>query len=80
MANVPKAVPLVCVQVIASVPDVVQSPDRSPLVITVPPENFARFPLAGDPDVVTVPDPEGAAHEQSPRKTVVLEHVPDHSA
>jgi len=48
--------PLVLVQVMARVPDVVQSPERSPFVIALKPENFVRFPLAGDPVVVTVPD------------------------
>ena len=51
-----KDVPLVFVQVIASDPDVVQSPLRSPFVIEDPPENFVRLPLAGLPVVVTVPD------------------------
>lgn len=43
--------------VAARVPDVVMSPDKSPFVIDEPPENFVKFPVAGDPVVVTVPDP-----------------------
>ena len=42
-------------RVVASVPLVVRSPVRSPLVTAVDPENLARLPEAGDPDVVTVP-------------------------
>jgi hypothetical protein len=34
---------------------VVPSPLRLPLVIDVGPENMAKFPLAGEPVVVTVP-------------------------
>jgi hypothetical protein len=48
--------------VVASVPLVVMSPERSPLVIEDAPENFVIFPVAGDPVVVTVPpDPEAVS-------------------
>ena len=53
-----KDVPLILETVTASVPEVVASPDRSPFVIEVEPENFVRFPLAGLPVVVTEPVPE----------------------
>ena len=36
-------------------------------------ENAARFGLAGLPEVVTVPDPDGAAHVPSPLQYVELE-------
>ena len=58
VAAEPNATELVFVQVTVSVPDVAQSPDRSPFVTLVAPLNFARLPLAGDPVVVTVPEPE----------------------
>jgi hypothetical protein len=56
VAEAANATPPVLVQVIASVPVVVQSPERSPLVTEVEPENFARLPEAGEPVVVTVPE------------------------
>lgn len=52
VALVANAVPLVFVQVIAAVPEVVQSPDRSAFVTEVAPENLARFPDEGEPVVV----------------------------
>jgi hypothetical protein len=55
VADVAKETPPVLVHVIASVPDVAQSPERSPFVSELDPENLARFPLAGLPVVVTVP-------------------------
>lgn len=58
VADVAKATPLVFVQVDANVPEVVQSPLMSPFVIEVAPENFVRFPEAGDPVVVTLPEEE----------------------
>ena len=54
--------------VVASVPEVVTAPVRSPLVIEVAPLNLVRLPEAGDPVVVTVPEPDGVAHVPSPRK------------
>src|SRR5262245_30706087 len=41
--------PLTVASVVASVPLVVRSPERSPLVTAVAPENFARLPEAGEP-------------------------------
>src|SRR5262245_6168798 len=52
--------------VVARVPLVVTSPDRSPLVMLVAPENLVRLPLAGDPVVVTVPPPAGVPHVSVP--------------
>ncbi len=47
----------------------------------IKPENFARFPLAGEPDVVTVPVPAiGVAQVPAPFKNVLEEHDPDQSA
>jgi hypothetical protein len=43
--------------VVANAPEVVMSPDRSPFVIDVAPENFVSSPVAGEPVVVTVPPP-----------------------
>src|ERR1044071_9806461 len=43
--------------VVASVPLVVQSPERLSFVIDVVPEKRVRLPLAGEPVVVTVPAP-----------------------
>ncbi len=57
-----KREPLVFVHVTARVLLVVQSPERLPLVIALAPENIARFPVAGDPVVVTVPSPEAEDH------------------
>jgi hypothetical protein len=54
-----KDTPFVLRQTIANVPVVVQSPDRSPFVMVAAPENLVRFPLAGEPVVVTVPVPAG---------------------
>lgn len=48
---------LTVAKVVANVPDVVISPDKSPFVMAVDPENFVKFPAAGDPVVVTVPVP-----------------------
>jgi hypothetical protein len=42
-------------KVVATAPDVITSPVRSAFVTVVPPENFVRFPVAGEPVVVTVP-------------------------
>lgn len=48
------------------------------LVIAEAEENAARFGLAGLPEVVTVPLPEGVAHVPSPRQNVVpLAEVPE---
>lgn len=71
-AAVPNAEPLDFVQVMAVVPEVVQSPDRSALVTLVVPENFVKFPEAGDPVVVTLPAPAGVAQVPSPRQKVEL--------
>ncbi len=49
-------------------------------MIEFAPENAARFPLAGDPVVITVPEPDGAEHAPSPLRNVVDEQVPLHSA
>jgi hypothetical protein len=48
-----KDVPFIFEQFVASVPDVVQSPDRSPFVIDATPDHFTRFPLTGLPVPVT---------------------------
>src|SRR5262252_9443649 len=56
----PSAVPLRAVTVAASVPLVVTSPERLPLVMVVAPENCVRLPLAGEPVVETVPPPPPA--------------------
>jgi hypothetical protein len=53
-----KDTPPVFRQAVMPVPLVVQSPLRLPLVIALPPEKNARFPEAGVPVVVTVPEPE----------------------
>ena len=47
--------PPVFEQLIVSAPEVVQSPERSPLVMVDAPENFVRLPLAGVPVFVIVP-------------------------
>jgi hypothetical protein len=52
VAEAAKADPEVFVQVIANAPDVVQSPEMSPFVTEVGPENFVRFPFAGEPVTV----------------------------
>jgi hypothetical protein len=44
-------------RVVATPPEVVTSPVRSVLLMEVDPVNFDRFPFAGEPVVVTVPDP-----------------------
>jgi hypothetical protein len=56
LVYVPAPTPEVA-SVVASVPEVVTSPVRSPLVIEVEPENLVRLPDAGLPVVVTVPEP-----------------------
>ena len=71
VARPESAVPLILPTVVASVPEVVTSPDRSPLVTEVAPENFVRLPVAGLPVVVTVPEPAGVAQVPSPRQKVV---------
>lgn len=58
VADAAKAAPPVLVHAITSVSLVVQSPDRLPLLIDVPPVNLANLPLAGDPVVVTEPPPD----------------------
>jgi hypothetical protein len=68
VAEAANDVPFVLVQMMASVPEVVQSPLRSPLVTELAPENFVRFPLAGLPVVVNVP----AFGVLNPRVTVLL--------
>jgi len=55
VARAPRFTPPVFVQVTASEPFVVQSPDRSPLVMVSEPENLVRPPLVGEPVVVTEP-------------------------
>src|ERR1019366_1845570 len=52
--------------VTALVPEVVASPERSVLVTVVEEANFVRFPVAGDPDVETLPPPAGTLHVPSP--------------
>ena len=52
---------------------------RCPLPITVDPVNIEKYPVVGDPEVVTVPEPPGAAQAPSPRKKVVLLQVPVHN-
>ena len=69
-AAVPNDVPFVFRHVTANVPDVVQSPLKSPLLIVVDPENFVRLPLDGEPVVLTLPPPDGVAHVPSPRQKV----------
>src|SRR6185437_12741366 len=52
--------------VVTKVPEVETSPERSPFVTTVLPENLARLPDAGVPEVVTVPEPERVTQEGTP--------------
>ena len=56
-------VPFIAPTVVTNAPEVVTSPDRSPFVMDVVPENLAIFPEAGVPVVVTVPLPLGVHHE-----------------
>ena len=57
LAEVGTEAPLTFTTVVAKVPAVVTSPLRLPFVTEVAPEKEARFPAAGVPVVVTVPDP-----------------------
>ncbi len=70
------AVPLVLVQVIANVPEVVQSLLISPFVIVPAPENFVRLPLAGEPVVVTPLAPDVATVTNGPVPFVTVMPVP----
>ena len=62
-------------RVAASVPDVVISPDKSPFVIALAPENFVRLPEAGEPVVVTVPPPVNEA--QFAVEPLLVRNFPD---
>ena len=71
-------VPAILATVVASAPEVVMSPLKSPLVMVELLANFVRFPVAGDPLVLTLPPPEGVAHAPSPRQKVELDaEVPE---
>ena len=61
-------VPLSAVDSAASTPD----PRDVVPVIEVPPENVARLPVAGEPVVVTVPDPDPQAAPASPSVPVAV--------
>jgi hypothetical protein len=58
--------------VVVSVPLVVTSPLRSPLVTDVAPLNLVRLPDAGDPVVVTVPAPAPQAAPVPDRSPALL--------
>jgi len=60
----------------ASVPDVVTSPDKLPLVIVVAPENCVRFPEAGVPVVDTFPPPPGVEQLAFPPAVIPVENCP----
>jgi hypothetical protein len=64
-------VTLLLPMVVASAPEVVMSPERSPFVMDVAPENLVRLPIAGEPVVVTVPVP-GADELSVPPLNVIL--------
>lgn len=70
VAEAAKATPPVLLTVTASVPEVVASPERSPLVMVVAAENLVRLPEAGVPVVETEPPPDGVAQVPSPRQKV----------
>src|SRR5580698_10365640 len=74
VASPDRAVPLIFTTVAASVPLVVTSPLRSPLVTDVAPENLARLPVAGEPVVVTVPEPAAAWQAPSAPRYRTPEH------
>lgn len=58
----PGVMPLILVTVVARVPAVVTSPERSPFVIVVEPLNFVRLFATGLPVVVTAPPAEQEPH------------------
>ena len=58
VADAANATPPVFVHVNTPVPEVEQSPDRSPLLIVPAPVKNVRFPLAGDPVTVAPPPDE----------------------
>jgi hypothetical protein len=75
-AAVPKAVPLVFVHTIDVEPDVVQSPLRFPVWITVVADHTAKLPTVGVPVFDTLPPPGGVAQDIAPADVSCRNCVP----